>query len=69
MRDMAAKRRGYTPVRDEGWSNGKYWSKKARDNSVGGLYIAYCPDCDADTAHEYDMCLPCDDKVNGIKNA
>ena len=65
---MAAKRRVYTPVRDEGWSNGKYWSKPTRDNSVGDLHTAYCPDCDTDTLHEYDMCLACDDKENGIKN-
>ena len=59
-----AKRRVYTPTRDEGWSNGKYWKERTRDKSVDDLYTAYCPDCDADTLHEYDMCLPCDDKDN-----
>ena len=56
-----AKRRVYTPGRDEGWSNGKYWKRKeAHGPQQDDYYTAYCPDCDADTLHEYDYCTVCE---------
>ena len=56
-----AKRRVYTPGRDEGWSNGKYWKRKeAVSPEADDYYTAHCPECDVDTLHEYDVCIVCD---------
>ncbi len=44
------------PDRGRGWSNGRY--TKARDSSDAS-YIAHCPECDAETHHEWDDCTVC----------
>jgi len=44
------------PDRGRGWSNGRY--TKARDSN-NAAYVAHCPDCGIDTAHEWDDCTVC----------
>lgn len=56
------KRRVYEPIRDEGWSNGKYWKPKRRheyDDEDEDLYDAFCEDCDCSTPHQWDECVMC----------
>lgn len=56
-----AKRRVYEPARDEGWSNGKYWSPKRRygEDKDDGLYDSYCEACRQIAPHQWDECVVC----------
>jgi hypothetical protein len=55
-----ANRKVYEPGRDRGWSNGRYWKEKQRDRGRKGCCHAFCPDCETETLHEWDICTVCD---------
>jgi len=55
-----SKRRVYEPVRDRGWSNGRYWKEKQGEPETEEYYRAFCPDCKKETLHEWDLCTVCD---------
>jgi hypothetical protein len=54
------KRRVFTPERDQGWSNGRYWTPKSKEDNDGDeLYDAFCETCDAVAPHQWEDCVMC----------
>ena len=62
-----AKRRVYTPERDRGWSNGKYWKPKHHNDAEDEIYDAYCDTCKAIKPHQWDECLMCQADTKPMK--
>ena len=54
-----AKRRVYTPERDQGWSNGRYWTPKHKDEDGDELHNAFCETCGNIAPHQWDDCVMC----------
>jgi len=54
-----AKRRVYTPERDRGWSNGRYWKPKQNEDAAEDVYDAYCVTCKKIAPHQWEECIMC----------
>ncbi len=58
------------PDRGRGWSNGRYTKARERNTPAEGeFYYAYCPECDRDTGHEWDECVPCRQRLESTPPA